>query len=61
LTSRIAYGPPIYSDRSTFTADLVILALFSIILIPMAFFPLPFACGLLEEMRGAVQARARAL
>ena len=38
MTSRIAYGPPIYSDRSTFTADLVILALFSIILIPMAFF-----------------------
>jgi hypothetical protein len=38
LTSRIAYGPPIYSDRSIFTANLVSLALFSIILIPIAFF-----------------------
>jgi hypothetical protein len=38
LTSRIAYGPPIYSDRSTFTDNLVSLALFSIILVPIAFY-----------------------
>ena len=38
MSSRTAYGPPIYSDRSTFTANLVSLILFSIILIPIAFF-----------------------
>jgi len=37
LSSRIAYGPPIYSDRSTFTANLVGLILSSIIFLPIAF------------------------